>query len=65
MRSLLVLFSMTGAIVALAQEPEAATSFRGMVRLNRAPVSNEVLRVKLPRPVERSLSNGLKLLVLE
>jgi zinc protease len=36
-----------------------------MVRLNRAPVSNEVLRVNLPRPVERTLTNGIKLLVLE
>lgn len=46
-----------------AQEPEAG--FRGMVRLNRAPVSNEVLKVKLPRPVEHQLSNGIKLLILE
>jgi predicted Zn-dependent peptidase len=49
---------------ALAQEPGAG-SFRGMVRLNRAPVSNEVLKVKLPRPVERQLSNGLRLVILE
>ncbi len=48
---------------ALAQEPDA--SFRGMVRLNRAPVSNDVLKVKLPRPVERQLSNGLRLVILE
>jgi zinc protease len=48
-----------------AQEPAAPESFRGMVRLNRAPVSTEVLKVKLPRPVERQLSNGIKLLVLE
>jgi zinc protease len=47
-----------------AQEPES-NSFRGMVRLNRAPVSNEVLKVKLPRPVERPLSNGLRLVILE
>src|SRR5579862_2653169 len=47
----------------LAQD--SAQSFRGMVRLNRAPVSNEVLKVKLPRPVERQLSNGIKLLVME
>jgi zinc protease len=49
---------------AFAQEPEG-NSFRGMVRLNRAPVSNEVLKVKLPRPVERQLSNGLRLVILE
>jgi zinc protease len=52
------------AAVLLAQEPEAA-SFRGMVRLNRAPVSNEVLQVKLPRAVDRQLPNGLKLVILE
>jgi predicted Zn-dependent peptidase len=49
---------------ACAQENDA-TTFRGMVRLNRAPVSNEVLKLKLPRPVERQLSNGLRLLILE
>ena len=37
----------------------------GVVKLNRAPVSNEVLKVKLPRPVERQLTNGMKLLVVE
>jgi zinc protease len=34
-------------------------------RLGRAPVSNEVLKVKLPRPVEMTLPNGLTLLILE
>jgi predicted Zn-dependent peptidase len=50
-----------------AQQPDSqgAGTFRGMVRLNRAPVSNEVLKVKLPRPVERQLPNGLKLVILE
>jgi zinc protease len=63
MKRLILLGALLGA-VALAQEPEAAT-FRGMVRYNRAPVSNDVLKVKLPRPIERKLSNGLRLLVLE
>jgi zinc protease len=58
-----ILFFATLAAAAAAQEPDA--SFRGMVRYNKAPVSNEVLKLKLPRPVERQLSNGLKLLVLE
>jgi hypothetical protein len=54
------------ATASFAQEDAAGPqSFRGMVRLNRAPVSNEVLQVKLPRPVERQLSNGIKLLILE
>jgi zinc protease len=50
---------------ALATAQEAAPSYRGMVRYNRAPVSNEVLKVKLPRPVDHTLSNGLKLVILE
>jgi zinc protease len=48
-----------------AQEAAAPDTFRGMVRLNRAPVSNEILKVKVPRAVERQLSNGIKLVVLE
>jgi zinc protease len=36
-----------------------------VVRLNRAPVSNEVLKVHLPRPVVTKLPNGLTVLVLE
>jgi zinc protease len=55
----------TAATAAMAQEPAGTESFRGMVRLNRAPVSNEVLKVKLPRPVERQLSNGMRLVILE
>jgi predicted Zn-dependent peptidase len=34
-------------------------------RLNRAPISKEILRVKLPRPVEKTLSNGLTVLIME
>lgn len=34
-------------------------------RLNRAPVSKEILRVKLPRPRGTKLANGLTVLVLE
>ena len=60
-RAVLMLAALAGA----ASAQEAAPSYRGMVRLNRAPVSNEVLKVKLPRPVERQLSNGLRLLILE
>jgi predicted Zn-dependent peptidase len=34
-------------------------------RFNKAPVSREVLRVKLPKPVEARLKNGLTVLILE
>jgi len=36
-----------------------------MVLKSKAPVSNEVLKVKLPRPQEADLANGLHLIVLE
>src|SRR4030095_8845855 len=31
----------------------------------KAPVSKEILRVKLPKPVEADLSNGVHLIVIE
>jgi zinc protease len=34
-------------------------------RLNRAPVSKEILKVKLPRPIETVLPNGINLIILE
>jgi zinc protease len=34
-------------------------------RLNRAPVSKEILKVTLPRPVETVLPNGIHLMILE
>jgi zinc protease len=34
-------------------------------RLNRAPVSKDILKVKLPRPVETVLPNGISLMILE
>src|SRR5882724_10815985 len=61
------ILSITLAALAAAQAPQGQQpqSFAGVVRLNKAPVSNEALIVKLPRPVERQLSNGIKLLVVE
>ena len=52
---------------AVAQEPAApkTESIKGVVRKNLAPVSDAVLQVKLPRPVERTLKNGLKVLIME
>jgi zinc protease len=50
---------------ALAQGNDKGTSMKAVQRLGRAPVSNEVLRVTLPRPTTHTLSNGLVVLVLE
>lgn len=41
------------------------TSLKAVERKNRAPVNKEILRVKLPRPTESKLANGLTVLVLE
>ena len=42
-----------------------APSTKGMVLKGKAPVSNDVLKVKLPKPQEADLPNGLHLMVLE
>jgi predicted Zn-dependent peptidase len=62
----LSLFAVFSAIAApvLAQE-RGAVSPSKVERKNRAPVSSEILRVKLPQPVEAKLKNGLTVLILE
>ncbi len=55
-------------ILAGAQAPPGETKAipRSKVeRKNRAPVSKEILQVKLPKPVEATLKNGLTVLILE
>jgi zinc protease len=46
-----------------SQEPAGTPS--KIERKNRAPVSRQILRVKLPRPIEARLKNGLTVLILE
>jgi zinc protease len=46
-----------------AQDKSIPTS--KVERLNRAPVSKEILKVKLPRPIEVTLPNGINLIILE
>jgi zinc protease len=41
-----------------------STKAEGTVLKNRAPVNKELLRVKLPKPAESDLSNGVHLIVL-
>jgi zinc protease len=61
-----IILSLIAAALAFAQpQGQQMQSVKGIVRYNKAPVSNEVLKVKLPRPVERELPNGMKLLVVE
>jgi zinc protease len=54
--------------VVVGQQPPVAPGApptSGVVRKNKAPVSDETLRVRLPRPTEADLPNGLHLMVLE
>lgn len=52
-------------LTASAQPPQNPSTAPGTVLKNRAPVSSEVIRVRLPRPQEADLPNGLHLMVLE
>jgi zinc protease len=63
-------FALTALVAsgqAKAQAPgdSKAVSVSKVERKNRAPVSKEILRVKLPRPVEAKLQNGMTVLILE
>jgi zinc protease len=53
----------------IAQQPQPGqdkgVSRSKVERKNRAPVSKDVLRVKLPKAVETTLDNGLTVLILE
>src|SRR5438876_2617167 len=56
------------SLTVMAQAPaptQNTTSTSGAVRLNRAPVSKDVLRVHLPRPMKVTLENGLRVLIVE
>jgi zinc protease len=57
------------AALCMAQVPQDAGSkaipLSKVERMNKAPVSDEILRVKIPKPTEIKLANGLTVLVLE
>jgi predicted Zn-dependent peptidase len=62
------LLFLTGALVSAQQRgpAEQPTTPRNQVELkNKAPVSKEILKVKLPRATEAMLSNGLTVLIIE
>ena len=39
--------------------------FKGVTLKKKAPVSNEVLKVKFPKPVESKLKNGVELAIVK
>ena len=57
--------TLTALVAPAVRGQEKSTPLSKVERLNRAPVSKEVLRVRLPRPTVTKLPNGLTLLLLE
>ena len=60
-------FIAASSLTILAQPQGAATplSTKGAVIKGKAPISKEVLKVQFPKPVEMTLSNGVKVYILE
>jgi len=62
-------FLAVGALLLWATAPlhgqDSAPPPSKVERKNKAPVSGEILRVKLPKPIEAKLKNGLTVLILE
>jgi predicted Zn-dependent peptidase len=67
--SIISLFAPLLALVPLfaqdAPRPQQPTDFKGVVLKNKAPVSNDILKVKSRRPAESKLKNGMDLMLLE
>jgi predicted Zn-dependent peptidase len=64
-KTLPILILSAALLPAQAPTQQPPQSIAGVVRYNKVPISKEPLRVKLPRPVEQKLSNGIRLLVVE
>jgi len=64
MRTAIVSFLLIAPYTTYGQQPQDS-AVKGIVHLNRAPVSKEVLRVTFPRPAVSKLNNGLEVLLLE
>ena len=60
-----IMFAGVTALCQQAGQEQHTAQLSKVVRLNRAPVSNETLKVHLPRPVVTKLPNGLTVLVIE
>ena len=60
-----LLIFLMGAVSLTPAQPQGdkAVSMKGADIKGRAPVNREILRVTLPRPTERRLSNGLRVLI--
>ena len=66
-RSLTTTALVAAAAVAMSAQggPPQGPTTQGMVLKGKAPISKEVLKVKMPKPQEADLPNGLHLIVVE
>ena len=63
---LLLAMPMLTSLPLAAQAPQGESKKEAaLVRLNKAPISNEVVRVHIPKPVKTTLANGVRVLILE
>jgi zinc protease len=65
MKKTFVISILSAGLLAAQAPQQPPQSVAGVVRYNKVPISKEPLKVKLPRPVERQLANGIRLLVVE
>jgi zinc protease len=63
--ALFATLAISGAAAQAPAPPASQAPATQMVLKGKAPVSEEILKVKLPRPQEADLPNGLHLMVLE
>lgn len=61
----LVILALFALPCALAAQESAETPPSKVERKNRAPAARDMLRVKIPKPTEAKLKNGLTVLILE
>jgi len=63
--AVLAVATVSGAQLPDPQSPQAPVSSKAIVIKGRAPVNEQLLSVKLPKPQQAVLPNGLRLIVLE
>jgi predicted Zn-dependent peptidase len=63
--ALVALSALPPARAAAQAPPGQAPPSKGVVVKGKAPVSNEILKVTLPRPQEADLPNGIHLMIIE
>ena len=56
---------LAAGISAQQMPPQQQSPTKGLVKKGKVPVSSEIITVKLPKPAEADLANGLHLMVLE